>query len=52
MSPGKHNTLEDIDYVIETFAKIAGKLRRMSPTWDEFEKGTVASAVRTLEQKP
>jgi cysteine desulfurase len=45
MSPGKDNTVEDMDYVIETFAKIAGKLRGMSPTWDEFEKGAVDSVI-------
>jgi len=43
MSPGKDNTQEDIDYVIETFVKIVGKLRGMSPTWDEFEKGAINS---------
>ena len=31
MSPGKDNTEEEMDYVIETFAKIVGKLRGMSP---------------------
>jgi cysteine desulfurase len=45
MSPGKDNTEEEMDYVIETFAKIVGKLRGMSPTWNEFEKGAIASAI-------
>ncbi len=45
MSPGKDNTEEDMDYVIETFAKIAGKLRGMSPTWDEYEKGVIDSVI-------
>jgi len=45
MSPGKDNTEEEMDYVIETFAKIVGKLRGMSPTWDEFEKGVIASVI-------
>jgi cysteine desulfurase len=45
MSPGKDSTEEDIDYVIETFAKIAGKLRGMSPTWDEYQKGATDSVI-------
>jgi cysteine desulfurase len=45
MSPGKDNTAEDMDYVIETFAKIVGKLRGMSPTWDEFKKGVIDSVI-------
>jgi cysteine desulfurase len=45
MSPGKDNTEEDMDYVIEMFAKIVGKLRGMSPTWDEFEKGAIDSVI-------
>ncbi|MGP8198979.1 MAG: cysteine desulfurase family protein [Limisphaerales bacterium] len=43
MSPGKDNSEEEMDYVVETFAKIVGKLRGMSPTWDEFEKGTAST---------
>ena len=39
LSPGKDNTEEDIDYVIELVAEIVGKLRGMSPAWNEFEKG-------------
>lgn len=39
LSPGKDNTIEDMDYVVETFAKIVEKLRAMSPSWDEFKKG-------------
>ncbi|HZM04859.1 MAG TPA: cysteine desulfurase family protein [Candidatus Saccharimonadales bacterium] len=45
MSLGAENTLEEMDCVIETLAKIVGKLRGMSPTWDQFEKGTLNSVV-------
>jgi cysteine desulfurase len=45
MSPGKDNSVEDIDYVIETFVKIVDKLRGMSPTWDEFAKGAIDSVI-------
>jgi cysteine desulfurase len=51
MSPGKDNTEEDIDYVIETFAKIAGKLRGMSPAWDEYQKGELASATSSKRSR-
>ena len=45
MSPGKDTTEEDTDYVIETFAKVAAKLRSMSPTWDEYKKGAAQSVI-------
>ncbi|MGD0815058.1 MAG: cysteine desulfurase family protein [Verrucomicrobiota bacterium] len=51
MSPGKDNTEEEMDYVIETFAKIVGKLRGMSPTWDEFEKGTMDSIISPRQRQ-
>jgi cysteine desulfurase len=35
LSPGQDNTDEDIDYVLETFPKVAAKLRAMSPSWKE-----------------
>jgi len=35
LSPGKDNTDDDIDYVLEIFPKVAAKLRAMSPTWKE-----------------
>jgi cysteine desulfurase len=35
LSLGPENTDEDIDYVLETFPKVATKLRAMSPTWKE-----------------
>jgi cysteine desulfurase len=46
MSLGKDNTLEEMDYVIETFAEVVQKLRRMSPLWDEFQRGEVPSAIQ------
>jgi cysteine desulfurase len=45
MSLGKDNTDEDVDYTIETFARIVTKLRGMSPMWDEFEHGIIDSVI-------
>lgn len=46
LSLGQDNTEDEMDYVIETFAKIVDKLRGMSPTWDEFQRGTIDSVLR------
>ncbi len=35
LSLGQDNTDEDIDYVLETFPKVAAKLRALSPSWRE-----------------
>jgi cysteine desulfurase len=35
LSLGQDNTDEDIDYFLETFPKVAAKLRAMSPSWKE-----------------
>jgi cysteine desulfurase len=45
ISLGWENTAQEADYFVETFVKIVAKLRGMSPTWEEFEKGLVASAI-------
>jgi len=45
MTLGKDNTDEDVDYTVETFTKIATKLRGMSPMWDEFERGIIDSVI-------
>jgi len=45
LSLGKDNTEEDMDYVVETFAKIVDKLRTMSPMWDEFQRGVIDSVI-------
>lgn len=37
-SLGKYNTKEEIDYTIEAVVEIIGKLRMMSPLWNEFNK--------------
>jgi cysteine desulfurase len=46
LSLGKDNTEEEMDFVVETFAKIVAKLRAMSPMWDEFERGLIDSVIR------
>jgi cysteine desulfurase len=45
MSLGKDNTVEDVDYVIDTFGKIVERLRGMSPMWKEFEEGVIDSVI-------
>jgi cysteine desulfurase len=45
MSLGKDNSEEDIDYVIDSFAKMVEKLRGMSPTWDDFQKSATDSLI-------
>ncbi len=47
LSLGKDNTNEDIDYAVATIAKVVKKLRGMSATWDEFQKGKIPSALAT-----
>ncbi len=42
---GKDNSIEDVDYVVETFSRIVQKLRTMSPMWDEFERGQIDSVI-------
>lgn len=37
-SLGKYNTKEEIDYTIDAVVEIIGKLRMMSPLWNEFHK--------------
>ncbi|MDB6052858.1 MAG: cysteine desulfurase NifS [Verrucomicrobiales bacterium] len=46
MSLGKDNTAEEVDYVVETFVKIADRLRGMSPMWDEFQRGVIDSVIK------
>jgi cysteine desulfurase len=45
LSPGQDTSDADIDYAIETIAKVVKKLRAMSATWDEFQKGKIKSIV-------
>jgi hypothetical protein len=46
MSLGKDSTAEEVDYVVQTFAKlIVPKLRNMSPMWDEFQRGIIDSVI-------
>ncbi len=47
LSLGEANTDADLDYVLETIPEVVSKLRGMSPLWDEFQRGTVKSAIAT-----
>ncbi len=46
MTLGKDNTEAEMDYVVETFALIVTKLRKMSPMWDEFQQGVIDSVIQ------
>jgi cysteine desulfurase len=46
LSPGKDNSDEEIDRVIQMFATVVAKLRKMSPTWDGFQRGQIESRTR------
>ena len=35
---GKYNTKEEVDYVIDSVVEVIGKLRMMSPLWNEFNR--------------
>jgi len=39
LSIGEHNTMEQIDHIIEVVPRVVEYLRNMSPVWDELEKG-------------
>ena len=39
ISIGKYNTKEEVDYLVENLVEIIGKLREMSPLWEEFIEG-------------
>lgn len=45
MTLGRENTLEEMDYVAETMAKVVERLRVMSPMWDEFQQGKIDSTI-------
>jgi cysteine desulfurase len=46
ISLGKDNTEAEIGHVAQTLPKIVSRLRSMSPMWDEFQKGNIASQIK------
>ena len=45
ISPGMTNTEEEIDRFIDAYASVVERLRGMSPAWDDYQQGTLKSAL-------
>ncbi len=43
LSFGQGNTVEEIGFIVETLADAVRRLREMSPTWEDYQKGVVRS---------
>jgi cysteine desulfurase len=44
-SLGKDNTQAEVDFTVAAYQKVVEKLRRFSPSWDEFQQGMLTPAV-------
>ena len=44
-SPGAENTLDEIHLTIDAVVNVVERLRALSPAWDDFQRGTVASII-------
>ncbi len=44
-SPGKDTGADDVDYAVATTATVVERLRGMSASWDEFQRGGIQSAI-------
>jgi cysteine desulfurase len=45
LSPGVPTTIDDISYALETIASVVARLRGMSASWDEFQRGAIDSLI-------
>jgi cysteine desulfurase len=50
LSLGRDNTEPEMDYAVAKLAQLACKLREMSPTWDEFQRGTIDSITKPRQK--
>jgi cysteine desulfurase len=49
LSLGPTNTAEEVDCFLAAFPKIVAKLRGLSPTWEEFQRGLTRPVVEPVE---
>jgi len=51
LSLGRENTAEEIDFVVDRFAKAVARLRNTSPMWDDFQRGLADSLIQPRDAR-
>ena len=51
LSLGRENTAEEIDFVVDRFAKTVARLRNTSPMWDDFQRGLADSLIQPRDAR-
>jgi len=51
LSLGRENTTEEIDFVVDKFARAVARLRSLSPLWEDFQRGLADSLIKPRDAR-